>query len=124
PSRSAAGAITHVEMYPVGGSEVGSIAVRPDDPTIVYAGGFRALITRYDHKSGQIRDISVWPEPSLGWGAKDVRYRFAWNFPLTLSPHNPGVLYAAGNHVFRSTNEGESWDPISPELTRNDVSKL
>ena len=60
----------------------------------------------------------------MGWGAKDVKYRFQWTFPIVLSPHDPNVLYVTGNHVFRTTNEGSSWDVVSPDLTRNDVSKM
>ena len=59
-----------------------------------------------------------------GWGAKDLKYRFQWTFPILFSPHDPNILYTCGNVVFRSTNEGSSWEPISPDLTRNDESKL
>jgi photosystem II stability/assembly factor-like uncharacterized protein len=124
PSRSDAGAITLGECYPVGGGECGYIAVRPDDPDVVYAGSYGGLITRYDHRSRQVRDITVWPDDPLGYPAKDVKYRFQWTAPILLSPHDPRVLYAAGNHVFRSGDEGQSWEVISPDLTRNDPSKL
>src|SRR5439155_10621361 len=107
-----------------GGGESGYIAVRPDDPNIVYAGSYLGYLTRYDHRTGQRRDITVWPETSLGWPARDARYRFQWTFPILLSPHDPNVLYATGNHVFRSTDEGSSWEEISPDLTRNDKSKM
>ena len=80
-----------------------------------------ASITRYDRRTGQRRNINVWPEEHLGWGAKDVKYRFQWTFPIMLSPHDPNVLYITGNHVFRSTDEGSSWEVISPDLTRNDL---
>ncbi len=123
PSRSDFGAITFAECDAVGGGECGYIAVRPDDPDIVYAGSYGGLITRYDHRTHQARDITVWPDDPLGYGAKDVKYRFQWTSPLLLSPHDPGTLYAAGNHVFRSRDEGRSWEMASPDLTRNDVSK-
>ena len=124
PSRSDYGAITQSEWYPVGGCECGYIAVRPDDPNIVYAGCYGGTLTRYDHRTRQARDISVWPDNPMGWGAKHLKYRFQWTFPILISPHNPNVLYVAGNHVFRSTNEGQSWEMISPDLTRNDKSKM
>ncbi len=124
PSRSALGAITIADYYEVGGCESGYIAVRPDDPTIVYAGCYQGYMTRYDHRTKQTRDISVWPEASGGWPAQDLKYRFQWTFPIVLSPHDPTVLFATGNHVFRSTNEGASWEEISPDLTRNEKSRI
>src|SRR5579885_3259291 len=123
PSRSALGAIPIAEYHEVGGGESGYIAVRPDDPNIVYAGSFQGYISRYDHRTKQVRDISVWPEASSGWPAQDLKYRFQWTFPIVLSPHDPQVLFATGNHVFRSTDEGASWAEISPDLTRNDRSR-
>jgi photosystem II stability/assembly factor-like uncharacterized protein len=124
PSRSPLAAIHLSEYYPVGGGESGYIAVRPDNPDIVYAGSYLGYLTRYDHRTRQLRDITVWPDEQLGQAAKDGKYRFQWTFPILLSPHDPQVLYATGNHVFRSTNEGESWEEISPDLTRNDVSTM
>ncbi len=124
PSRSRLAAIALADYYEVGGGESGYIAVRPDDPNIVYAGSYLGYLTRYDHRTGQLRDITVWPEITQGAPAKDARYRFQWTFPILLSPHDPNVLYAAGNHVFCSTDEGGSWEEISPDLTRNDKSKM
>ncbi len=124
PSRSATGAITQPDWYSVGGGEAGYVAVRPDDPNIVYAahsGG--GPLSRYDHKTGQGLDIKVWPERSSNLQPWDLKYRFQWTFPIVISPHNPNVLYVTGNNVFRSTSEGASWDAISPDLTRNDVRK-
>ncbi|ETX05246.1 MAG: hypothetical protein ETSY2_24100, partial [Candidatus Entotheonella gemina] len=78
----------------------------------------------YDHSTGQVRIVTVWPEVYGGWGAKDTKYRFQWTYPICFSPHDAHVLYVTGNRVFRSTNEGASWEAISPDLTRNDESKL
>ena len=124
PSRSNLAGITQSDSYEVGGGESGYIAVRPDNPNIVFAGNYHGYLTRYDHHSRQEQNITVWPEAATGWGAKDVKYRFQWTFPTMLSPHDPNVLYVTGNHVFRSINEGSSWEIISPDLTRNDISKL
>src|SRR6266487_3821323 len=124
PSRSALAGITQSDSYEIGGGESGYIAVHSDNPNIVFAGNYHGYLTRYDHQSRQIRDITVWPEAATGWGAKDVKYRFQWTFPTLLSPHDPNVLYVTGNHVFRSTNEGSSWEIISPDLTRNDITKM
>jgi len=123
-SRSALAGITESDWYEVGGGESGYVAVRPDDPDIVYAGNYQGYIARYDRRNQQARNIAVWPELASGWGAKDQKYRFQWTAPIVLSPHDPGILYATGNLVFRSTDEGNSWDIISPDLTRNDVSRL
>jgi photosystem II stability/assembly factor-like uncharacterized protein len=130
PSRSEKGAILSSQCYPVGSSESGYVAVRPDNPNIVYSGaigsapGGGGVMLRYDHSTGQVRIITVWPEMYGGWGAKDLKYRFQWTYPIVLSPHDPQILYAAGNVLFRSTDEGMSWEAISPDLTRNDPSKL
>ena len=124
PSASFSGGIDPTDWYPVGGCESGYIAPRPDDPDVVYAGCYGGQITRYDHRTRQTRDITVWPENPMGWGAEGMKERFQWTFPIVLSPHDPRVLYAAGNRVFRSDNEGQSWTPISADLTRNDPTKL
>ena len=123
PSRSHVAGITNAETYEVGGGESGYIAVRSDDPNIVYAGSYQGFLTRYDHRTYQERNIAVWPESATGWGAKDQKYRFQWTAPTLLSPHDPNVLYTTGHHVFRSTDEGSSWEVISPDLTRNDITK-
>ncbi len=123
PSRSKLAAITQVDTYEVGGGESGYIAVKPGDPNIVFAGNFAGMITRYDHRTGQRQNIHAWPEETAGWGAKDVKYRFQWTFPIVFSPQDPNVLYITSQYVHRSTDEGRSWRVISPDLTRNDTSK-
>ena len=130
PSRSYVGAIPYSDCYSVGSSESGHIQVRPDNPDVVYSGavgsapGGGGCMLRYDHATGQARLITVWPEVYYGWGPAPMPSRFQWTFPILISPHDPNVLYAAGNIVFRSTDEGASWDAISPDLTRNDPAKL
>jgi len=123
PSRSDAGAIVAGDWYPIGGGESGYIAVRPDEPNVVYAGSYGGLLTRYDHRTHQSRNIMAWPENHMGWSAKDLRYRFQWTYPIVLSPHDPNVLYVCSNHVHRTTSEGQRWDVISPDLTRNEPGK-
>jgi len=124
PSRARIMGINEVEAYEIGGGEAGWIAVRPDDPEIVYCGNYQGYLTRYDHRLGQSRNIMVWPEMSSGHSAKDVKYRFQWTAPTVLSPHDPNTLYHCGNHVFRSRDEGQTWERISPDLTRNDPTRL
>ena len=130
PSRSHKGAIPWGDCYTTGSSESGYIVVDPTNPNIVISGaigsspGGGGNMLRYDHSTGQVRIITVWPEMNTGFGPVDARYRFQWTYPIQFSPHDPGVLYAAGNVVFKSTDQGESWGPISPDLTRNDPDKL
>lgn len=124
PSRSDAGAITFAECYTVGGGESGYLAVRPDDPDIVYGGHQFRSIMRYDHRARHVRDVSVWPEYCWGWDAEAYKYRAAWTFPIVLSPHDPDTLYTGANVIFRTTDEGASWEPISPDLTRHDPGTL
>ena len=95
----------------------------PKDSEIIFAGSYGGLITRYDHHTGQLRDINPYPNNPMGAGADVLQYRFQWNFPLVFSPHDSNTLYTAANVLFKSTNEGQSWEVISPDLTRNDKSK-
>jgi photosystem II stability/assembly factor-like uncharacterized protein len=131
PSRSTKGYIPLSDCYMTGTSESGHIAVRPDNPNIVYSGaigsspGGGGNLLRSDHASGDSFEIiTVWPEETWGWAPSDEKYRFHWTYPIVISPHNPNVLYVTGNLVFRSTNEGRSWEAISPDLTRNDPTRL
>ena len=71
-----------------------------------------------------MRLVNVWPEAHGGMGPGELKYRFGWTFPIRFSPHDPNVLYAAGNRVFRSTDEGQSWEALSPDLTRAAEDKL
>ena len=130
PSRTNTGAIPWSDCYAVGSSESGHIAVDPKDPNIVYSGAIGSSpgggdsLLRYDHKIRQTRIVSVWPEYQWGTGVKDHKYRFQWTYPIVFSPHDPDVLYVTGEYVFRSDNGGESWEIISPDLTRADESKM
>ncbi|HET9986641.1 MAG TPA: hypothetical protein VFQ38_23895 [Longimicrobiales bacterium] len=123
PSRSDFGAITEMEWEFAAAGESGYIAVRPDDPNIIY-GAEHHWLERYDRRSRQKRDISPWPEDNYGWGDRDIKYRFQWTYPVMLSPHDPNTLYATSQVVHRTRNEGQSWEVISPDLTRHDPSKL
>ncbi len=123
PSLSRSGDITLGQWYSVGGGEAGHVVSDPSDPNIVYAGEYLGIITRYDHRTGQSRNISAWPENPSGHGGEDMRYRFQWTAPIASSPHDPKVIYHGAQVIFRTTNGGQSWDAISPDLTRNDKSK-
>jgi photosystem II stability/assembly factor-like uncharacterized protein len=123
-SRTSGPGIGPADWYDVGGCESGSIAPKPGDPDVVFAGCYGGSISRWDRRTDQLRNVTVWPDNPMGHGASGMKYRFQWTFPIVISPHGTHALYAAGNRVFRSTNEGASWDPISPDLTRNDAGKL
>ncbi|HYV04581.1 MAG TPA: glycosyl hydrolase [Blastocatellia bacterium] len=122
-SRTTDSGIDRTNWYDVGGGESGWIAPSPKDSNIVFAGSYGGLITRYDHHTGQLRNVTPWPDNPMGAGAADLKYRFQWNFPILFSPHDQNTLYAGGNVLFRSTNEGQSWQAISGDLTRNDKTK-
>ena len=122
-SRTNEGGITTSDWYDVGGGESGWIAPSPKDSEIIFAGSYGGLTTRYDHRTGQLRDINPYPNNPMGAGADVLKYRFQWNFPIVFSPHDPNTMYLGSNVLFKTTNEGQSWEIISPDLTRNDKSK-
>lgn len=124
PYRTEGWSIGEDDWEDTAGGESAHIAVDPENPDIVYGGSYDGFLTRVNHKTGTVRSISVWPDNPMGHGAEDFKYRFQWNFPIFFSPHDPKVLYTASNHLHKTTNEGESWELISPDLTRNDASKL
>ena len=129
PSATYWGAITLGDCSYPGTGESGFIAVNPADNNIVYCGaigsspGGAGALQRYDYRTRQIQLVNVWPEESTGIEPKDMKYRFAWTYPIVFSPHDSSVLYAGGNHVFRTRDEGMSWEEISPDLSLNDVSR-
>ena len=106
------------------GGESAHLAIDPTNNDIVYGGSYGGLLTRQNHQTGETRAINVWPDDPMGHGAEDFKYRFQWNFPILFSPHQKNKLYAASNHLHMTTNEGQSWEIISPDLTRNDPTTL
>jgi photosystem II stability/assembly factor-like uncharacterized protein len=124
PSNSLSGrGISNSDWHNVGGGEAGWVVSDPSDPNVVYAGEYLGIITRYDHRTQDTRNVSAWPENPSGWGAKDMRYRFQWTAPIAVSPHDPKTVYHGGNVIFRTTDGGQAWSAISPDLTRDDKSK-
>ncbi len=123
PSRTPGFGIDRTDWYPVGGGESGFIAPDPRDPDVVYAGSFWGLLTRYDHRTGESRNVTPWPDSPMGRTGVDVRYRFGWTYPILVSPHDPSTIYAAGNVVFRSNDQGQAWEVVSADLTRDDEEK-
>jgi photosystem II stability/assembly factor-like uncharacterized protein len=122
-TRSDDGTIGRADWYDVGGGEAGYIAPYPPDPNIVYAGDYQGKITRFDKRTGQLKNVAVQPEISDGGGAAIVEHRFQWTAPIVISPNDPNTLYHGGERLFKTTDGGTHWEAISPDLTRNDKSK-
>ncbi len=123
------GAIPRGDWRSVGGGESGFATPDPTDPNIVWSsasgsGALGGIVVRWDARTGQYRDVEVWPESTVGVPAKDVKYRFQWTFPLLLSPHDHNTLYVTSQVVHRTRNGGQSWEVISPDLTTNDTTKM
>jgi len=112
------------DWEPTAGCECGHIAIDPTDNDIVYGGCYDGLLERRNHETGMSQSVNVWPDNPMGHGAKDWKYRFQWNFPIFFSPHDDNKLYTASNHLHVSYDQGRSWETISPDLTRNDTTKL
>jgi photosystem II stability/assembly factor-like uncharacterized protein len=124
PSRSMnSEGIRNSEWYGVGGGEAGWVVSDTADPNIVYAGEYGGYISRYDRRTQQAVNVSIYPENPSGHGGEDMKYRFQWTAPIAVSPHNPKVVYHGGNVLFRTEDGGQTWAPISPDLTRNDKTK-
>jgi hypothetical protein len=111
-------------MYEVGGGESGYIAPDPKNPDIIYAGSQGALLTRYDRHNGQIRDVQVYPRFFSGEPASVLPERWQWTFPIVFSPKDPRILYTSSQHLWRTIDEGQTWQRISPDLTRADPATL
>ena len=117
------GGIPRSQWYDVSG-ESGYIQARPDSADITYGGDNSGFLARVDHRTGFSRIIEPWPDSPDGHPASEGKYRFQWTAPLLLSPHDPNTLYVGGNVLFRTTDGGQSWTVISPDLTRHDPRTL
>ncbi|WP_228236800.1 WD40/YVTN/BNR-like repeat-containing protein [Allomuricauda sp. M10] len=106
------------------GGESAHIAVDPANDEIVYGGSYDGFLVRVNHAKNTVRGVNVWPDNPMGYGAEGMKYRFQWNFPIMFSKHDPKKLYTFSNHVHMTTNEGQSWELLSGDLTRNDPTKL
>jgi photosystem II stability/assembly factor-like uncharacterized protein len=116
--RSSGGSITERDWEPTAGGESAHLAPDPKNNQIVYGGTFKGYMNRLDHTTGQARSTNVWPDNPAGSGAEVMKYRFNWNYPVSFSRHNSNVLYAGSNQLHTTTDEGQSWKTISPDLTR------
>jgi len=106
------------------GCESGFIVPDPANFNIVWGGCYDAQFTKVDYSTGHERSVKVWPESGYGAAGKDVKYRFNWTFPITISPHDHNKVYVGSQYVHQTTDGGESWTVISPDLSTRDSSKL
>ncbi len=124
PSNSLhSGGILYSDWHSVGGGEAGHVVADASDPDIVWAGEYLGFISRYDRRTGQAPHVGIYPDDGSGHGAEDLRYRFQWTAPIVISPHDPKVVYHAANVLFKTSDDGQTWQAISPDLTRNTKSK-
>lgn len=134
PSNTRTGGFFGAGMIPtgawrdIGGGESGFATPDPTNPDIVWSsasgmGPLGGIVTRYNVNTGQYRQVEVWPEFPVGHPAADAKFRFQWTFPLLISPHDNNTVYVTSQHVHRTTNKGQTWEVISPDLTLNDKSK-
>ena len=129
--RSSGGSLGEDDWETTAGCECGHIAIDPKDNDIVYGGCYDGLLQRLNHNNDQKRSVNVYPDNPMGHGVEDWKFRFQWNFPILFSPHQNNLpsgaknkLYTASNHLHVSYDEGHSWETISPDLTRNEPSKM
>jgi photosystem II stability/assembly factor-like uncharacterized protein len=115
---------TGSDLYDVGGGESGYIAPDPLDTDVFYAGSYGGLLTRLNRRTGETRAVNVWPDNPMGHASGDMTERFQWTYPIVIAPTDPHTLYATTQHVWKSTNEGQTWQRISPYLTRHDPSTM
>jgi photosystem II stability/assembly factor-like uncharacterized protein len=118
------GGIPLGEWHSVGGAESGFAIPDPVDDHIIWSGNYQGALDRYDELSRTARDVSPWPDYAMGTPAADLKYRFQWTFPIAISPHDHNKVYVGSQHVHMTTDGGQSWEVISPDLSTNDQSKL
>jgi photosystem II stability/assembly factor-like uncharacterized protein len=122
------GPISRSVWHQVTGGESGFATPDPVDPNIIWSsasgsGSVGGIVTVFDERNGQARNVELWPEQASGSPAADVKYRFNWEFPLTISPHDHKKVYIGSQFVHVTTDGGNSWQTISPDLTLNDKSR-
>jgi len=122
-SRNNGSSLTERDWTSGAGCESAFLAFDPNDPTLVFGGCYQGYIDVLNRKTNESKDVQAYPTLNLAIEPKDMKYRFNWNAPIVVSPHDPKTIYHAGNVLLKSTNAGLSWHAISGDLTRNDKSK-
>ena len=122
PGISLQGNITLSQWQSIGGCESGFGIPDPVDAQIVWSGCYDGQLDRTDLRTGQVRSVHVWPEATYGWKPADVKHRWHWTFPIAISPHDHNTVYVGSQYLNRTTDGGQSWSIISPDLTTNDKS--
>lgn len=117
------GGIDWKDWHSVAGCESAYLAFDPDNPEVIYGGCYQGIIGKYITSLSEEKEIKEYPELNLGNAPQDFKYRFNWNAPIISSPHNRQTIYHAGNVIFKTVDEGQSWEVVSPDLTRNDVTQ-
>lgn len=122
PSRSKAGGLGIGDWVSTGGGESAHIAFDPDDPRLVYSSSIAGGVVEWNRDTKQARNIVPYPERTFAVNPSELKYRANWNPPIITSPHDPSTIYYGTQLVLKSTNRGQSWSEISPDLTLNDKS--
>jgi photosystem II stability/assembly factor-like uncharacterized protein len=122
------GSIVRGAWHPVAGGESGFAVPDPVDNNIIWStgtgyGSIGGTVTRFDERTHQDREVEVWPDFVSGTPSGEVKYRFNWEFPIAISPHDHNKVYVGSQFVHMTTDGGNSWQIISPDLTRNDKSR-
>jgi photosystem II stability/assembly factor-like uncharacterized protein len=120
PHRTGGNAVTEKDWDALSIGESAHLAPDPLNDDVVFGGDYKGYMTMQDIATGQERSTNVYPDLPAGSGAEVMKYRFNWNYPVFFSPHNPKKLYACSNYLHVSYNGGESWEVVSPDLTRGE----
>jgi len=123
PSGVTGNGIGATDWHVIGGGESGWIAPSPRDPEVEFGGGYGGSLVRYDHRLESWREVTAWPQLASGRPTRILRYRWQWNAPTLISRWDSTTVYHAAQVLLKSRDEGQTWQEISPDLTRNDVSK-
>lgn len=118
PSHDPGGLTPFQNWYDVGGSECADVGVNLNNPDIVWAGSYSGEITIKNLKTGQERQVTAYPHYTEGTEQRKLKYRWQWNFPILVSSYNSNEVYHTSNYVHRTINNGQTWERISPDLTR------